>query len=76
MVLTCVQARNLKYYPLSIREAMLDDGPLNFLDSKFTIETCAGEAKLFSELSDWELLNLKSGDILDIPDRLYQEYGI
>ncbi|KAK6216154.1 hypothetical protein LQW54_003728 [Pestalotiopsis sp. IQ-011] len=62
--------------PLSIREAMLDDGPFSFLDSEFTIETCAGEIKLFSELSDWELLNLKSGDILDIPDRLYQEYGI
>ncbi|KAJ3580316.1 hypothetical protein NPX13_g248 [Xylaria arbuscula] len=32
--------------------------------------------KLFTELSTWELLNLKPSDILDLPDRLYQEHGI
>ncbi|KAK9779600.1 hypothetical protein SCAR479_03666 [Seiridium cardinale] len=75
-VLMVVQARNLKYYPLSLREAMKGDGPLSFLNSKFHIETCDGHQKLFSELEDWELLNLKPADILDIPDRLYQEHGI
>ncbi|KAF3001603.1 hypothetical protein E8E14_005800 [Neopestalotiopsis sp. 37M] len=69
-------SRNLKFYPLSIREAMLGDQPLSFLSSKFSIETCAGERKLFSKLSDWELLNLKPNEVLDIPDRLYQEHGI
>lgn len=54
---------------------MLEDRPLSFLGSKFLIETCAGERKLFSELSDWELLNLKPNEVLDIPDRLYQEHG-
>ncbi|KAH8205832.1 hypothetical protein TruAng_000108 [Truncatella angustata] len=69
-------ARNLKYYPLSLREAMEEDGPLNFLKNRFYMETCSGEQKLFFELEDWELLNLKATDILDIPDRLYQEHGI
>ncbi|KAI0161298.1 pyridoxal-dependent decarboxylase domain-containing protein [Xylariaceae sp. FL1272] len=35
-----------------------------------------GERKLFSSLSSWELLNLKPTDVLDLPDRLYQEHGI
>lgn len=69
-------ARNLKYYPLSLREAMKPEQPLEYISSKFFVETCVGEQKLFSELSSWELLNLKPNDILDIPDRLYQEHGM
>lgn len=49
--------------------------PLEFLASRFSIETCIGAQKLFTDLSNWELLNLKPTDILDIPDRLYQEHG-
>ena len=70
-------ARNLKFYPLSLRLAMKKDQRLSFIEeSKFEVETCAGEVKAFAELSTWELLNLKSNTILDIPDRLYEEYGI
>ncbi|KAI1854573.1 hypothetical protein JX266_000691 [Neoarthrinium moseri] len=69
-------ARNLKFYPVSLREAMKDGQPLDFLSSRFYVETCKGQQKLFSELSNWELLNLKPTDVLDLPDRLYQEHGI
>ncbi|KAF2762538.1 PLP-dependent transferase [Pseudovirgaria hyperparasitica] len=70
-------ARNLKFYPLSIFKAMTTGKkPLGFLGKKFHIETCQGEQKLFSKLSTWELLNLKPSDVLDIPDRLYQEHGV
>ncbi|KAK1446929.1 hypothetical protein CCUS01_02488 [Colletotrichum cuscutae] len=31
---------------------------------------------LFTDLSTWDLLNLKPSDILDLPDRLYQEHGV
>lgn len=55
---------------------MEDGNPLDYAASRFYIETCQGEQKLFSELTTWELLNLKQSIILDIPDRLYQELGI
>lgn len=54
---------------------MKEGNPLDYLSSRLVIDTCKGEHKLFSKLTNWELLNLKSNDILDIPDRLYQEYG-
>jgi hypothetical protein len=40
------------------------------------VETCKGEKKLFMKLDNWELLNLKPTDVLDIPQRLTREYGI
>lgn len=54
---------------------MKEDGKLSFLSGRFQVETCVGKWKLFTELSNWELLNLKPDVILDIPDRLYQEFG-
>jgi hypothetical protein len=69
-------ARNLKFYPLSLHKSLKEGNPLHFLASKFYIETCQGEQKLFSTLTNWELLNLKPSDILDIPDRLFQEHCI
>lgn len=54
---------------------MKEDRPLAFLNDRFTVETCTGSRKSFSKLSHWELLNLKPTDILDIPDRLYEEHG-
>ncbi|KAI1269383.1 pyridoxal-dependent decarboxylase domain-containing protein [Xylariaceae sp. FL1019] len=69
-------ARNLKFYPLSLRRAFEKDKPLDFLTNAFYVDTCKGERKLFSSLTSWELLNLKPTDVLDLPDRLYQEHGI
>jgi glutamate/tyrosine decarboxylase-like PLP-dependent enzyme len=69
-------ARNLKFYPLSLREAMEEGNPLEYLSPKFFVETCQGTQKLFTTLTTWEILNMKPNDILDIPDRLYHEYGI
>ncbi|KAF6815192.1 hypothetical protein CSOJ01_03644 [Colletotrichum sojae] len=71
-----VTSRNLKFYPLSLRKAFDEGQPLDFLAKSFHVENCVGERKLFVSLSQWELLNLKPSDILDIPDRLYQEHGI
>ncbi|KAI0436642.1 pyridoxal-dependent decarboxylase domain-containing protein [Xylaria telfairii] len=69
-------ARNLKFYPLSLRRAFDKDEALEFLSDSFYAENCQGVRKLFSELSTWELLNLRPSVILDLPDRLYQEHGI
>jgi hypothetical protein len=50
---------------------------LSIISKTFKVETCeGGDPKLFSQLSTWELLNLKVSTILDIPDRLQKEYGI
>ncbi|KAL9107284.1 MAG: hypothetical protein Q9227_007826 [Pyrenula ochraceoflavens] len=68
-------ARNLKFYPLSIRSAM-KDGPLAFAAKDFEIETCTRTKKLFKDLDTWELLNLRSSTVLDIPERLYSQYHI
>jgi hypothetical protein len=68
-------ARNLKFYPLSLRLA-IEKGPLAFLSSAFKVELCSGESKLFTECSTWELLNLKPSTVLNIPTQLYEEFGI
>ncbi|KAJ5623367.1 hypothetical protein N7490_011972 [Penicillium lividum] len=68
-------ARNLKFYPLSLRKAMVD-GPLGFIANSFFVTTCLGEKKLFKDLESWEILNLRSDVILGIGDALHQQYGI
>ncbi|KAL9026501.1 MAG: hypothetical protein Q9196_004837 [Gyalolechia fulgens] len=40
------------------------------------LESICGAKKLFTDLSKWELLNLKVPTVLEIPDRLSMEYGI
>ncbi|KAL8638359.1 MAG: hypothetical protein Q9228_004485 [Teloschistes exilis] len=72
--ITC--ARNLKFYPLALRNAVKDFGPLSFIGSTFVLETANGTKKRFKDLSKWELLNLKVTTVLEIPDRLSVEYGI
>ncbi|KAL8847899.1 MAG: hypothetical protein Q9221_007075 [Calogaya cf. arnoldii] len=69
-------ARNLKFYPLALRNAVKDFGPLSFIGNTFIVETCGGARKLFKDLSKWELLNLKVHTVLEIPNRLFLEYGI
>ena len=51
-------------------------GPLSFIATTFEIETCLGVKKLMKDLTKWELLNLKSKIILDIPETLYGQYHI
>ena len=69
-------ARNLKFYPLSIRSAMKDGKPLAFIADSFKMKPCIGDVKLFKEFSTWELLNIRPAEILDIPARLYEQYRI
>ncbi|CAG8764287.1 13575_t:CDS:2, partial [Dentiscutata heterogama] len=67
--------RNLKFYPLSFRLA-IEEGQLSFIGKNFTIELANGSVKLFKDCTTWELLNLKPSTLLNIPERLYQKYGI
>ncbi|KAF3760257.1 hypothetical protein M406DRAFT_85607 [Cryphonectria parasitica EP155] len=70
----CVHARNLKFYPLSLRAAM--EGPLSDVATTFKVRTTDGKEDLLINLSTWELLNLRVNTILDLPDRLNSDYGI
>ncbi|KAJ7362534.1 hypothetical protein DFH08DRAFT_1024786 [Mycena albidolilacea] len=72
-------ARNLKFYPLPLHAAMTQgEKPLAFIASDFKVVTCEdpNTPKLFSTLKPWQLLNLTSAVILDIPDKLLDQYGI
>ncbi|KAF8427941.1 pyridoxal phosphate-dependent transferase [Tirmania nivea] len=79
--ITCVAiytARNLKFYPLSLQLAAKPGGPLEFItkDPPFTVELAAGETKSIKDCEAWELLNLKPATILNIPQQLFESYGI
>ena len=55
------------------------EGGLNFLanaDVPYSVELCSGEQKEFMKCTSWELLNLKPSTILNIPQDLYEGYGI
>jgi hypothetical protein len=66
-------ARNLKYYPLSLRLAMEAGGPLQFIADTFRLRD---NERLFKDLTPWQLLNIPPSVVLDIPDRLREEYRI
>ncbi|GAO18709.1 hypothetical protein UVI_02053150 [Ustilaginoidea virens] len=70
-------ARNLKFYPLAVAQAMRHGG-LKFIAGKFKVEPCklGSEEKLFSELTTWELLNLRPETVLGLPEKLNSEFGI
>ncbi|KAF8813146.1 PLP-dependent transferase [Phlegmacium glaucopus] len=74
-------ARNLKYYPLSLRLAMKTGGPLEFIADRFSLPTFQESSnsvvtKLLKDFSSWELLNIAPDVVLDIPDRLRQQFFI
>lgn len=69
-------ARNLKFYPLSLRDASAEGAEMHFIRDTFSVTTCDGATKLLKDCTPWELLNLKVSTILDIPDRLRADYSI
>ena len=55
---------------------MKDGKPLAFIADSFKMKPCAGDSKLFKDFTTWELLNIRPTDILDLPERLYDQYRI
>lgn len=68
-------SRNLKFYPLSLRDAMRSEPSLSAA-RELVVTTCDGRRALLGALDAWSLLNLKVDEILALPARLTQEYGI
>ncbi|MDC0744411.1 pyridoxal-dependent decarboxylase [Polyangium mundeleinium] len=68
-------ARNLKFYPLSLRDALKAESSLAAARD-IEVSTCDGRRARLASLDAWSLLNLKVDDILALPERLTEEYGI
>ncbi|MDI1480146.1 pyridoxal-dependent decarboxylase [Polyangium sp. y55x31] len=68
-------ARNLKFYPLSLRDALRAE-PSLAAARDIEVSTCDGRRARLVTLDAWSLLNLKVDDILALPERLTEEYGI
>lgn len=70
-------ARNLKFYPLALVQAM-KEGDLKFVADRFKVKPCmpGAEEKLLVEMSTWELLNLRPETVLDLPHKLSDEFDI
>lgn len=68
-------ARNLKYYPISVAEALKNEPDL--AAARFiSVPLLNGECAILTELDTWTLLNLKGDDILNLTTRIEQEYDI
>lgn len=68
-------ARNLKFFPLSLQAALKEESALSAARN-VTVPLPTGERAVLAEASVWSLLNLKGDDILALPTRLTNEYGI
>ncbi|KAF8600602.1 PLP-dependent transferase [Ceratobasidium sp. AG-I] len=72
-------ARNLKFYPLSLRLAL--QAELRFIADTFCVRTCdqsdeTEPDKLLKDFTTWELLNITPSEVFEIPARLNHKYGI
>ena len=68
-------ARNLKCYPLALKQALVTD-PVLAAAKGLTVRLPAGAQKTLINLDHWQLLNLVGDDVLALPGRLTAEYGI
>jgi glutamate/tyrosine decarboxylase-like PLP-dependent enzyme len=68
-------ARNLKLYPLALREALKTEPSLAAARA-LKVTTCDGRVEALASLDTWSIFNLKIDDILALPGRLSAEHGI
>ncbi|KAK2616736.1 hypothetical protein QQS21_000348 [Conoideocrella luteorostrata] len=70
-------AQNLKFYPLAYSLASKEE-KLKFIAQTFKAKPCKSdsEEKLFSMLTEWELLNLRLETVENLPEVLNKEFGI
>lgn len=70
-------ARNLKFYPVALREALLSDSESGLKKAR-TLEIArldGGRARLV-DLDGWELLNLAIDEVLGLPAAIEAQFGI
>ena len=68
-------ARNLKFYPVSVKAAILKEPDL-WAARNFQVTLLNGEKATLLNLDDWDILNLPIDEILAIPDNISSQYDI
>jgi len=68
-------ARNLKFYPVSVRAAIQNE-PLLQSAKNFQVTLLNGTKTSLVALDDWTILNLPIDEILDVPNRIIKENAI
>ncbi len=68
-------ARNLKFYPISLKAAILNEPSLQ-IAKDFQVKLLNGESKRLIELDNWTLLNLPIDETLDIPNKIKNQYNL
>ncbi|KAI0060318.1 pyridoxal-dependent decarboxylase domain protein [Artomyces pyxidatus] len=72
----CTVARNLKFYPLSLKRAVDNDPSLAYMASHFKVKLCTGKEKLLIDCEPWDLLNLTPDEVVSLPTRLEKQFGL
>ena len=67
--------RNLKFYPVSLAEALRNESSLAAA-RYMTIRLPQGGRETLINLDTWQLLNLDPDEVLEFPTRIQEEYGI
>lgn len=69
-------ARNLKFYPIALREALNNDERLSGAKS-LTVRLSTDEVVALADVTEtWPLMNIRADDILALPTRLSLEFDI
>ena len=68
-------ARNLKLYPVALREALRQEEVLAGARG-IMVPLPAGGTQALVDMDNWTILNLRGDDILALPARLSMEFGI
>jgi glutamate/tyrosine decarboxylase-like PLP-dependent enzyme len=68
-------ARNLKFYPFAVREAIAQD-PAMEAARDLRILLPGGTEKILLELTPWELLNLTADEVLALPNRIVAQHRL
>jgi len=64
-------ARNVKYYPLGLKDAIINEDVLANARKDFTVFLPAKDKNVrILEATNWELLNLDVDEIISMPDKV------
>ena len=68
-------ARNLKFYPVSVRAAIHNE-PILQPAQNFQVTLLNGDKAALSTLDDWTILNLPIDEVLSIPENLSKQFNL
>ncbi|KAI0270023.1 pyridoxal phosphate-dependent transferase [Gloeopeniophorella convolvens] len=69
-------ARNLKFYPLSLKRAVDNESCLAYVATNFKVRLCTGKQKALADCDSWDLLNLTPDEVVSLATRVSDEFGL